>query len=68
MSPIIFYCGKRKGDNVFMDDLICYCFEYSRKDIEQDLIKNGRSIIMEKIVAEKNAEGCNCANKNPKGR
>ncbi len=54
--------------NFKIDDLVCYCFEYTRKDIEQDFIKNGRSLIMEKITAEKKAGGCDCANKNPKGR
>jgi hypothetical protein len=51
-----------------IDDLICYCFEYTRDDIEQDYIKNGRSLIMEKIAAEKKTGGCDCAIKNPKGR
>jgi hypothetical protein len=51
-----------------LNDLICYCFEYSLKEIEQDFIKNGRSLIIEKIAAEKKAGGCDCANKNPKGR
>jgi hypothetical protein len=50
------------------NDLICYCFQYERDDIEQDFIRNGRSLIMEKIAAEKKAGGCDCANKNPKGR
>jgi hypothetical protein len=47
---------------------ICYCFGYTRRDIEQDFIKNGRSLILEKISAEKKAAGCDCAAKNPKGR
>ena len=51
-----------------IDDLICYCFEYRKDDIEQDFIKNGRSLIMEKIAAEKKSGGCDCAIKNPKGR
>ena len=51
-----------------LKDLICYCFGYALKDIEQDFIKNGRSLIIEKITAEKKAGGCDCANKNPKGR
>jgi cation transport ATPase len=50
------------------DNLICYCFEYTKGDIEQDFTKNGRSLIMEKIAAEKKAGGCDCATKNPKGR
>jgi hypothetical protein len=49
-------------------DLICFCFGYTRKAIEQDFIKNGRSFILEKISAEKKAGGCDCAAKNPKGR
>jgi len=48
--------------------LICYCFEYSVDDIEQDFIKYGRSMIIEKIAAEKKSSGCDCAIKNPKGR
>ena len=50
------------------DDFICYCFEYTRDDIEQDFIKNGRSLIMEKITAEKKKGRCDCTNKNPKGK
>jgi hypothetical protein len=51
-----------------MKDLICYCFEYSREDIEQDCIKHGRSTIMLKIPAEKKMDACACTTKNPTGR
>jgi len=51
-----------------MNDYICYCFEYTRQDIEEDLNKNGRSLIMEKIKAEKKFGNCQCATQNPKGR
>ena len=51
-----------------MQKWICYCFEYSRDDIEKDVIKNGRSTIMEKIAREKQLGRCDCAAKNPKGR
>ena len=51
-----------------LDDFICYCFGYTVNDIEQDFIKTGRSLIIEKIAAEKKVGGCDCANKNPKGR
>lgn len=51
-----------------LDDLVCYCFGYTVNDIEQDFIKNERSLIIEKISAEKKACGCDCVNKNPKGR
>jgi len=51
-----------------LSNLICYCFEYTRQDIEDDLKKNGRSLIVEKIQAEKKSGNCQCATKNPKGR
>jgi len=50
------------------DELVCYCFEYTRNDIERDYLKNGRSMIMENIASEKRAGGCHCAEKHPKGR
>jgi hypothetical protein len=51
-----------------MCDLICYCFEYTDEDIKQDFIVNGRSLIMEKIKAEKKMGSCQCATKNPSGK
>ena len=50
-----------------MKDLICYCFEYSADDIEQDYLEHGKSTIMEKIQMEKKFGNCKCAAKNPKG-
>jgi hypothetical protein len=50
------------------DDLVCYCFEYTKKDIEKDYIDNGRSTILDRIPLEKKTGGCDCAQKNPKGR
>jgi len=49
------------------EDLVCYCFGYTKKDIESDFNKNGRSIIYEKIVFEKKAGKCDCALKHPTG-
>jgi hypothetical protein len=49
-------------------DLICYCFEYSADDIEQDYLEHGKSSIMEKIEMEKKFGNCQCATKNPKGK
>ena len=51
-----------------MSDLICYCFGYNSEDIEQDFLSNGKSTIFERIMAEKQAGECQCADKNPKGR
>ena len=50
------------------NDLVCYCFEYTKKDIEKDYLDNGRSTIFERIIFEKKAGQCNCTQKNPKGR
>jgi hypothetical protein len=51
-----------------MNNYSCYCFEYTRQDIEEDLKKNGRSLIMKRIQAEKKFGNCRCTTKNPKGR
>ena len=49
------------------DDLVCHCFKYTKRDIENDYRENGRSSICERIAAEKKADACNCAALNPKG-
>ncbi len=49
------------------DDLVCHCFEYTKRDIEKDYLDNGRSLIYEKIAFEKKDGGCDCAKKHPKG-
>jgi hypothetical protein len=51
-----------------MEDLICYCLNYSASDIEQDVLVNRRSTIMARILSEKKAGKCQCATQNPKGR
>lgn len=52
------------GDN----NIVCYCFGYTRKDIKNDYVVNdGRSTILERIMLEKKAGSCDCAQKNPKG-
>lgn len=51
------------------NDLVCYCFGYTRKDIEKDYVdNNGQSTILERIAFEKKSGKCDCAQKNPKGR
>lgn len=57
----------QKSNEFKDDDLVCYCFNYTKKQIEKDYIDNGRSVILEKIAFEKKTDGCDCANKNPKG-
>ncbi|MFH2011626.1 MAG: hypothetical protein ABIJ37_02815 [Pseudomonadota bacterium] len=57
----------QKRDKFKDDDLVCYCFKYTKRDIENDFINNNRSLIYEKISSEKKAGGCNCVKENPKG-
>ncbi len=56
--------------NEFQDEeLVCYCFGYTKKDIEKDCVdNNSRSTILERIAFEKKAGKCDCAQKNPKGQ
>jgi hypothetical protein len=59
----------RFNDHDFLDDaLVCYCFNYTKKQIENDYVENGRSVILEKIASEKKSGGCDCTIKNPKKR
>ncbi|MHC4474100.1 MAG: hypothetical protein ACYTEL_00545 [Planctomycetota bacterium] len=50
-----------------MSEKICYCFNYTTDDIRKDIDKNGKSTIMERIMAEKKKGGCQCKTMNPKG-
>lgn len=47
--------------------LICYCFGYTEEDLRQDVLRYGRSRIMERIMAEKKDSRCRCADTNPSG-
>lgn len=50
-----------------MDELICHCFGYTAKDIEQDLALNGRSTLIERIKATLRSGQSQCATKHPRG-
>ncbi len=59
--------GQRKAE--FKDnDLVCYCFQFTKKQIEKDYIENGESTILKKIALAKKKGECDCVAKNPKGR
>ena len=48
---------------------ICYCYNYSEEDIRKDVRKNnGQSLLLEKIVAEKQLGNCRCGTMHPEGR
>jgi NAD(P)H-nitrite reductase large subunit len=57
-----------RRDHLQGDDLICFCFRYTRQDIERDFIKNGCSTILEKIKREKSTGSCQCEANNPAGK
>ena len=47
---------------------VCYCFGFSRKDIQDEIAATGRSTIAERISAEVKAGNCACEVKNPSGK
>ena len=48
--------------------LVCYCFGFSRKDIEGEIAETGRATVAERISAEVKAGNCACEVKNPSGK
>lgn len=50
------------------NEKVCYCFNYTKQDIQEDFHKHGRSAIMDRIVDEKRDGNCECESTNPKGR
>lgn len=50
------------------DHLVCYCFGYTKEQIEKDYLEHGKSMILERVKLEKKAGGCQCATKNPSGK
>lgn len=56
--------SKQKGS----EKQLCYCFDYTAKDIEEEIEKTGKSSVAEDITAKVQAELCACEIKNPAGR
>lgn len=50
-----------------LDERVCYCFNHTRRAIEEDYLTNGKSQILAQIAAAKKDGCCQCAVKNPKG-
>lgn len=48
--------------------LVCYCFEHRRRDLKNELQKNGRTTIPDRIGAEVKAGNCACEVRNPSGK
>ena len=47
---------------------ICYCFAFTRKDIEDEIAETGQSTVADRITAEVRAGRCACEVKNPSGK
>jgi len=47
---------------------VCYCFGFTRKDIEKEITETGRSTVADRIKTEVNAGNCSCEVKNPSGK
>ena len=49
------------------DEMICYCFNYTAKDICRDVAEHGESTILQHILNAKRTGGCECTTKHPNG-
>ncbi len=47
---------------------VCYCFGFTRKEIENEIAETGRSSVAERISAEVKRGNCACEVKNPSGK
>jgi len=47
---------------------VCYCFGFTRKDIENEIAETGRCTVADRIAAEVTAGKCACEVKNPSGK
>jgi len=47
---------------------VCYCFGFTRDDIENEITETGRSTVADRITAEVKAGNCACEVKNPSGK
>lgn len=56
--------AKTRGDSI----PVCYCFGFTRKDIEGEIADTRRSTVARQIAAEVKAGNCACDVKNPSGK
>src|SRR5216683_1963517 len=47
---------------------VCYCFGFTRKDIQREIAETGHSTIANRISEEVKAGNCACEVKNPSGK
>src|SRR5713101_7779826 len=56
--------AKEKADPI----PVCYCFSFTRKDIQDEIARTGRSTVAGRITQEVKAGNCACEVKNPSGK
>jgi len=47
---------------------VCYCFGFTREDIQKEITEAGESTVADRISAEVKAGNCACEVKNPSGK
>ena len=47
---------------------VCYCWGYTKKEIIEDFLQHGRSLIKDQINSNCDSAPCPCNLKNPSGR
>jgi len=47
---------------------VCYCFGFTREDIQKEITETGDSTVANRISAEVKAGNCACEVKNPSGK
>lgn len=50
-----------------LDTNVCYCFNYTRQNVLDELIETGKSTVVENIKAKMKDPGCYCETSNPQG-
>ncbi|MDD1701161.1 MAG: (2Fe-2S)-binding protein [Methanoregula sp.] len=46
---------------------MCYCFGWTRKQIDEEIARTGKSLAVEDIMNRMKTAGCNCERNNPSG-
>jgi hypothetical protein len=59
----IILAGKKR-----MGKYICYCFNHTEEDIKNEVLSEGRSLILEQIIEAKKAGKCRCEEFHPEKR
>ena len=59
----------RVGSKEMVDPIpVCYCFGFTRADIQREIAETGDSTVANRISAEVKAGNCACEVKNPSGK